>query len=285
MSDFPLHQRTIDRFVKKALQEDIGPGDVTVNLLPSLECKKVEGVITAEEEGILAGVPFARRCFEFIAPGSEIIEIKNDGSCIKNGDEILRVKAAATHVLAAERTALNFLMRLSGIATATRKLVDAAKGRVTILDTRKTTPGFRIPEKYAVKIGGGRNHRMGLFDGILIKDNHKAALGGIKEVLRELKKQASHTFRVEIEISSPEELKEALEEGGFHAVLLDNMTPQEVKECLQLLEPDITVEVSGNIRTDNIGEYCIPGVHFISSGAITHSAPSLHFSMDIAACD
>jgi nicotinate-nucleotide pyrophosphorylase (carboxylating) len=272
-----LHLRKI---VEEALKEDIGFGDITTeSTIP--EDMISRAVIIAKEEGILAGLPVAEEVFKLLDSKIEFKEFKKDGDEIKKGDVILEIKGKTKTILMGERTALNFLQRLSGIATYTKKCVDVVKPYgVKILDTRKTTPTLRIFEKYAVKIGGGENHRFGLYDMVLIKDNHIRAVGGIKEAIERVRERVSHVYKIEVEVTNLEELKEALESKA-DIVLLDNMDYDTLKEAVSIAKGKVMIEVSGNISLEDLEKIARLGVNFISIGKLTHSYKSLDLSLEL----
>lgn len=266
----------VDAILLEFLKEDIGRGDITTEGVCRGE--RARAVIRAKEEGILAGVEFAVRVFSLLGE-VKVLKSMKDGESFSAGDELLVLEGPAHILLMGERVALNLLQRMSGIATLTRRFVDALQGTgVRLLDTRKTTPGMRYFEKYAVRVGGGTNHRYALYDMVLIKDNHKAIAGSIKEAVRRVREKVSPLYRIEVEVENLDELKEALE-CKVDMVLLDNFSPQEVKEAVSIAGGRLLIEVSGNINLNNIREYAIEGVDFISSGAITHSARWLDISM------
>ncbi|MGB9788036.1 MAG: carboxylating nicotinate-nucleotide diphosphorylase [Dictyoglomus turgidum] len=272
-----LHLRKI---VEEALKEDIGFGDITTeSTIP--EDMISRAVIIAKEEGILAGLPVAEEVFKLLDSKIEFKEFKKDGDEIKKGDVILEIKGKTKTILMGERTALNFLQRLSGIATYTKKCVNVVKPYgVKILDTRKTTPTLRIFEKYAVKIGGGENHRFGLYDMVLIKDNHIRAVGGIKEAIERVRERVSHVYKIEVEVTNLEELKEALESKA-DIVLLDNMDYDTLKEAVSIAKGKVMIEVSGNISLEDLEKIARLGVNFISIGKLTHSYKSLDLSLEL----
>ena len=269
------------RLVGLALREDVGPGDWTTlwTVPPDL---RAEGAISAEEEGVICGLRVAEMVFRKVDPGLSFSPRFRDGERVRPGDVVAVVEGPARGMLTAERTALNFLGRLSGIATLTARYVEALRGtKARVLDTRKTTPGWRALEKYAVRCGGGENHRMGLYDMVLIKDNHIALAGGIAEAVRRVRESmGSRKLKVEVEVRTLKELEEALA-SGVDRVLLDNMSPEEVREAVGLVRGKVEVEASGGITLENIGRYAEAGVDYISVGAITHSARSLNISMDL----
>ncbi|MFN4319092.1 MAG: carboxylating nicotinate-nucleotide diphosphorylase [Aquificaceae bacterium] len=266
----------VDKLLLAFLEEDIGHTDLTTEGVYRGE--KARAVVVAKEGGVLAGVGFALRVFELLG-GVKLIESFRDGEEFSKGDEVLVLEGPANVFLKGERVALNLMQRLSGIATLTREFVRALEGTgVRLLDTRKTTPGIRYFEKYAVRVGGGSNHRFGLYDMVLIKDNHKAIAGGVREAVRRVRERLSPAYKLEVEVETLKELEEALE-CNVDMVLLDNFSPQEVKRAINIIKGRVLVEVSGNINLENIKEYAIEGVHFISSGSITHSARWLDLSM------
>ncbi len=269
--------------VSIALTEDLGSGDVTTEALVP-EGAAAEAVVIAKEDGVLAGVDVARLAFITAEPALDVRAALGDGASFTAGAEVCRIKGPARGILTAERTALNFLQRLSGVATATRRFVEAVAGTgAVILDTRKTTPGLRILEKYAVSVGGGGNHRFGLFDMYLIKDNHLKLSAGIGEAVGRARGRDDE-LAVEVEVTTIEELKEACS-AGVDRVMLDNMPPDRVKEACDIvkgLPPERPkVEVSGGITLANVREIALCGVDYISVGAITHSAPAVDMSLEL----
>lgn len=268
--------------VRRFLAEDVGRRDITTEaVVPAYVRGRTR--IVAGTPGILAGLEVNRACFEELDGSLEWTSPYSDGDDVKPGAAVVSVVGSLRAILTAERTALNLLSRLSGVATATAELVELVKGHpVRIADTRKTTPGLRPLEKYAVRVGGGTNHRFGLDDGILIKDNHISAVGGIAEAVRRAKEAAPHTMRVEVEVLSSKELDEALS-AGADAVLLDNMAVEEVRDAVARAGGKVLLEVSGNITRDNVAAYAATGVDVISAGAMTHSAPHIDFSLEVEA--
>ncbi|SHK41687.1 carboxylating nicotinate-nucleotide diphosphorylase [Thermocrinis minervae] len=268
----------IDKRLLEFLEEDIGHGDVTT--LGVFRGERVRAQIKAKEEGVVAGLLFAKRVFELLGE-AHITLMVQEGDWVVKGDVLMEIDAAGDVVLSGERTALNLLQRLSGIATMTREFVKRLEGtKVRLLDTRKTTPGLRFFEKYAVRVGGGNNHRFALYDMVLIKDNHKRLAGSIREAVRRVRERIGPSYKVEVEVESLEELEEALF-CGVDMVLLDNFSPQMVEEAVNLIKGRLLVEVSGNITLENIREYAIEGVDFISVGAITHSARWIDLSLKV----
>ncbi len=268
----------VERLLFNFLEEDIGHSDITTESIYRGE--RLKAVIIAKEEGVLAGVNFAVKVFNLLG-GVKLIKALEDGTEFIKGEELLVIEGPADVLLKGERVALNIMQRLSGIATNTRKFVKALEGTgIKLLDTRKTTPGMRYFEKYAVRVGGGLNHRFGLYDMVLIKDNHKVMAGGIKEAVRRVREVLGPAYKVEVEIENLAELEEALE-CDIDMVLLDNFSPEDIKRALKMIRGRFLVEVSGNINLENIKEYAIEGVNFISSGAITHSSKWLDLSMRV----
>ncbi len=269
--------------IRRALEEDLGPsGDVTSRLLIP-ETAVASGTIVAREAGVLAGIEIARRVFAEVDPAVRFHAEARDGDALVPGRIVARIDGPARGILTGERVALNFLQRLSGVASITRRYVEAVAGTgVAVADTRKTTPGFRRLEKYAVAVAGGRNHRMGLWDRILIKDNHEIAAGGVGPAVRAALAGRPPGIMVQAEVRTLEEVREAVN-AGAEALLLDNMTPEEVREAVAVIaaaRPRPEVEVSGGITLATIRGYALPGVDVISAGALTHSAPSLDLALD-----
>ncbi len=272
----------IEEIVALALKEDIGDGDHT-SLATIPEDAKGKAVLIAKDDGILAGSGVAKEVFHQVDPLIETNIFIQDGKPIKNGDEIFIVSGKARSLLTAERTALNFLQRMSGIATFTRKLVNQLEGLNTkLLDTRKTTACNRTIEKLAVQLGGGYNHRFGLYDMIMIKDNHVDFAGGIQHAIEAthayLKAKKKH-LKIEIEVRNFEELKEVLSVGKIDRIMLDNFTPDDMREAIKMINNTYETEASGNISFNNIRAYAETGVDFISVGALTHQLKSLDLSL------
>jgi nicotinate-nucleotide pyrophosphorylase (carboxylating) len=271
----------VEELLKNFLKEDIATGDITTEGVCRGE--KAIGTIKAKEGGVLAGMPFAIRVFELLGD-IKLIYAKTEGESFQKGETLMTLEGPAQVLLKGERTALNILQRLSGIATLTNKMVKELEGtNIELLDTRKTTPGFRYFEKYAVKVGGGKNHRFGLYDMVLIKDNHKKVAGSLREAVRRVKQMVGPAYRVEVEVESLEELSEALS-CEVDVVMLDNFSPEDVKKAVNMVRGKVKVEVSGNITPENIKEYAIEGVNYISCGFITHSARWIDMSMKIERC-
>lgn len=266
----------VEAIVKRALREDIGKGDITTNLLIP-KGVKTEARIIAKEKGILAGLKVARLVFKTLDKEVRFSSHLRDGDEVYPGEVIAILYGEARALLMGERTALNFLQRLSGIATLTRKFVERCKGTgVKILDTRKTTPGLRSLEKYAVRVGGGKNHRMGLYDMILIKDNHIIMTGGIDKAIKRVRGKR----KVEVEVKNLKEFREALR-LKVKRIMLDNMGVREVKKAVEIAKGRMKLEVSGGINLKNVRKFAETGVDYISVGALTHSAKALDISMEI----
>ncbi|WP_334299082.1 carboxylating nicotinate-nucleotide diphosphorylase [Zhenhengia yiwuensis] len=267
----------VDDKIRLALQEDITGEDVTTAAIIR-ENTRSRVQLICKEDGILAGLPVFKRTFELLGE-IEFETFFNEGDHIKKGDLIATVTGDARILLSGERVALNYLQRMSGIATLTHSLVSELKGRPTkLLDTRKTTPGMRVFEKYAVKVGGGYNHRFNLSDGILIKDNHIGAAGGVKEAIRLAKEYAPFVRKIEVEVENLEMLEEALE-AGADIIMLDNMSNEMMKEAVSLVNGRAETECSGNVTKARLKEIAEIGVDYVSCGALTHSAPILDFSL------
>jgi len=271
----------LEPLVRAALMEDLGTyGDVTTrSVIP--EGTTYSARLRARAEGVVSGMQIARLAFHLVDPSLEVRTLKEDGSTIAKGDTLMEIEGSAAAILSAERVALNFAGRLSGIATLTAACVAETKGTETrITCTRKTTPGLRMVEKQAVLHGGGFNHRFSLSDAILIKDNHIAAAGGIRPVLQAVKSNASHMIRVEIEVDTLAQLEEVLDEGGADVVLLDNMDTATLREAVEMAKGRIVLEASGNMTLPRIAEVAATGVNYISMGALTHSATTLDLGLD-----
>jgi nicotinate-nucleotide pyrophosphorylase (carboxylating) len=266
--------------IRRALAEDIGTGDVTTLYTVDPDVR-AEADFIAKEPGIVAGLEIVRQTFLQLDPGIEFKVQLDDGESAEAGDTIATASGNARALLTGERVALNFLQRLCGIATMTSQFVALAAGsKARIVDTRKTTPGLRALEKYAVRVGGGRNHRFGLYDAILIKDNHILAAGSIASAVDRALAQASHTLSITVECDRVDQVHEAVD-AGADIVLLDNMSPEEMSEAIELVEGHAMTEASGGVNLSTVAAIAQTGVDLISVGALTHSAPSLDISMDI----
>ena len=269
----------IDELISRAIEEDMPSGDITTDALVPADAVS-EASFTAKEEGVLAGLPIARRVFEMIDDKVVFRSMMEDGCLMRKGDVPAVVKGSTASILKGERTALNFLQRLSGIATATRSYVEAVKGtKARILDTRKTTPGLRHLEKYAVRMGGGTNHRIGLSDMVLIKDNHLAFVGSITEAVRRARAGAPTGVKVEVEVCGLDGLREAIA-CGADIIMLDNMSQETMRKAVETAAGRVPLEASGNIRLENVRRVAETGVDYISVGALTHSYKSLDISLE-----
>ena len=267
-----------DETVLRALKEDLGSGDVTTRITVNPE-KRARAELLAKENLVLAGLDVARRAFALVDPETVFISSFTDGDEISKGTVFARVEGRAVSLLEAERVALNFLQRLCGIATLTRRFVAEVAGtKASITDTRKTTPGLRSMEKYAVRVGGGRNHRFSLADGVLIKENHSRAAGGIGEAVRRARAGAPHPLKIEVEVSTLEEVAEAVA-AKADILLLDNMDVQRVRESVALVNGRALLEVSGGMALDTVRTFAQTGVDILSVGALTHSARAMDISM------
>ena len=278
----PLLPLMYEPLVRTALLEDLGrAGDITADAIVPAD-KQASLVLRARQPGVVAGLDIARCAFQLVNPAIRLTAERPDSSVVTPGDVIATIEGPARGLLTGERTALNFLCHLSGVATATASLVSAAQGtKARIVCTRKTTPGLRALEKYAVRAGGGSNHRFGLDDAILIKDNHIAVAGGIKAVLTRAKAAAGHLVKIEIEVDTLDQLKEVLDVGLADVALLDNMKPAMMKQAVELVSGRLVLEASGGITHASAAAVAETGVDYLSSGAITHSAISLDIGLDI----
>lgn len=270
----------LDKQIQDWLAEDIGSGDITtLALVPA--AAKTNAIIHAKDSGILAGIDVARRVFELLDKDIQFDAKLADGAALTNGSIIAEIKGNAQAILTGERLALNLLQHLSGVATSTHKLAAiAAPFGVKLVDTRKTTPGMRLLDKYAVKAGGGANHRLGLYDAMLIKDNHIQVAGGITEALNRAHDYASHMTKIEIEVESLAGVKEALA-GKADVIMLDNMSIADMTEAVKIINKQAVVEASGGISEATLADVAKTGVDVISVGALTHSVKALDISMDI----
>ena len=267
-----------DQLIRMALQEDITSEDVSTNAVMPTEVKGTVDLI-AKEDGIIAGLDVYARVFQMLDEKTEIDYKCKDGDEVKKGELMATLTGDIRVLLSGERVALNYLQRMSGIATYTRQVAKLLEGsKVTLLDTRKTTPNCRVFEKYAVRVGGGCNHRYNLSDGVLLKDNHIGAAGSITKAITMAKEYAPFVRKIEIEVETLEQVKEAVE-AGADIIMLDNMTPEVMKQAVELIDGRAQTECSGNITKENIARIREIGVDFVSSGALTHSAPILDISM------
>ncbi len=267
-----------DNLIMQALREDISSEDVTTNAVMH-EAVMGEVDLICKMDGIISGLEVFRRTFELLDESTVFETSYKDGDRVKKGDLIGKVRGDIRVLLSGERTALNYLQRMSGIATYTREIADLlARSKTKLLDTRKTTPNNRIFEKYAVKTGGGYNHRYNLSDGILLKDNHIGAAGGVKEAITMAKEYAPFVRKIEIEVENLDMVREAVE-AGADIIMLDNMTPDMMKEAIKIIDGRAETECSGNVTLENVARLVDIGVDYISSGALTHSAPILDVSL------
>lgn len=267
-----------DPLILSALQEDITSEDITTNsVMPHYQLGEVE--LICKEDGVIAGLDVFKRVFTLLDENTEVTFRCKDGDRVRKGEKLGIIRGDIRVLLSGERTALNFLQRMSGIATYTRKIADLLEGTKTkLLDTRKTTPNMRVFEKYAVKVGGGYNHRYNLSDGILLKDNHIGAAGGVKEAVQMAKEYAPFVRKIEIEVENLDMLREALE-AGADIIMLDNMSVEDMREAVKLCAGKAETECSGNVTKENVAKLVDIGVDYISSGALTHSSPILDLSL------
>jgi len=274
-----LNFLVVDKLIRDALIEDMPYGDITTDLLIPQDSTS-SAILVAKEDGILCGIDVAKRVFEILDENVEFEKIKSDGETIKNGDILAKIKGNTRAILKGERLALNLLQRMSGIATATNRLSQKIKGyRAVVTDTRKTVPLLRMLDKYAVFVGGGKNHRYSLSDAVLIKDNHIKAVGSVKEAIRRARESIPHTMKIEVEVKTMDEFEEAIE-AGADIIMLDHFGLDEMKKAVGVASGKALIEASGNITLENIEEIAKTGVDIISVGAITHSVKSLDISLD-----
>lgn len=268
----------IDRIIINALREDIPSGDITTDNIID-ETSQSEAVLIAKDEGVIAGLDVAKKVFLMLDDQVVFEKMVEDGQTVKRGDIIAKIKGNTRALLKGERTALNLLQRLSGIATKTRQLADKIKDLpAKLVDTRKTTPGLRVLEKYAVRVGGGYNHRFCLSDGVLIKDNHIKAAGGIKQAVQLVREKIPHTMKIEVETETIEQVLEALE-AKADIIMLDNMSLDEMKKAVKIIDGRAVTEASGNVNADTIYDIACTGVDIISVGGLTHSVKAFDISM------
>lgn len=269
--------------IRQALHEDVGDGDITARCFVA-ENRQARATILAKESGIVAGVPVARAVFHELDAAVHAKTLRSDGDTVQRGDAVIALTGPARSILTAERTALNFLQRLSGIATQTRRYVDAVSGTgAQILDTRKTTPGWRWLEKQAVRAGGGTNHRAGLYDMVMVKDNHLAVAGNLAELQAGMDRARTLKpgIRIELEADTVEQVRQFLTLRGVDVILLDNMSLADMRSCVSLAQgTGVKLEASGNVTLERLPEIAATGVDFISSGALTHSVKALDLSLD-----
>ncbi len=275
-----INLRAVRELLEMALQEDIGIGDITADSVVPIDVMAV-GTILSKSDGIVAGLDVAGEIFRMLDTSIRFEQLVSDGEQVQPGQNIATAEGPARPILTAERTVLNFMQRLSGIATMTAEYVRAASDyHATIIDTRKTTPGWRALEKYAVRVGGGRNHRFGLYDAVLIKDNHIAAIGGIAEAISRAREQIPHTMKIEVEVEDMGQVREAIE-AGADIIMPDNMDTDMMAQAVKLIDGRAIVEASGGLRLEDIPDVAATGVDLISIGALTHSAMPLDISMDM----
>lgn len=276
---FPKH--TLQGIIRAALEEDIGSRDITTAaLLTEQETGRAQAI--AKSKLVVAGMDVFREVFLFLDHSLAFMSHTRDGMAAVPGDRLAEVSGRLSSILMAERVALNLFQRMCGIATTTSRYVEAVGGTgAKILDTRKTVPGLRVLDKYAVKIGGGFNHRFGLYDGVLIKDNHIAAAGGIHTAVTRVRQQVPHTLKIEVEVKNQQELREALS-AGADVIMLDNMSLADMKAAVSLVDGKVSLEASGNITLANVGEVAETGVDYISVGALTHSVLAADISLKIS---
>ena len=268
----------VDHLLLEALREDISSEDVTTNAVMK-EAVPGEVELIAKQDGVVAGLDVFERVFKLLEEDTEAVFFCQDGGKVTKGQLMGKVTGDIRVLLSGERVALNYLQRMSGIATYTRSVAELLEGTgIRLLDTRKTTPNMRIFEKYAVRVGGGYNHRYNLSDGVLLKDNHIGAAGGVREAVRMAREYAPFVRRIEVETENLEMVKEAVE-AGADIIMLDNMSPEEMREAVRLIDGRAETECSGNVTKENIASLVSAGVDYISSGALTHSAPILDISM------
>lgn len=274
----------IEQLIKNALEEDIGAGDITTLSTVPPEARGV-GLFRAKRECVVAGLFLLEKIFPILDPQVRVRYLCRDGDSVQKGTVVAEARGPIRALLMGERTSLNFLQRLSGTATLARRYVEAVKGfPCKIIDTRKTTPGLRTLEKYAVRMGGANNHRLGLYDAALVKDNHIAAAGSIASAVEKIRRQAPFMARVEVECADLKQVKDALE-AGADVIMLDNMTTKQMAEAVKLIDKRAWVEASGGITLERLQEVAEAGVDFISIGALTHSAPAVDFNMKIVSVD
>jgi len=270
----------LDRVIKMALEEDLGAGDLTTDAIVD-PAGGGKAVLLSRERLVLAGLAVFTRVFEVLSSDVTFDAYFQDGQTVPKGEKIGLLSGPLGAILKGERTALNFLQRMSGIATLTRRYVDkAGSQKVKVVDTRKTAPGLRVLDKYSVRMGGGFNHRLGLFDGVLIKDNHIAAAGSVSKAVSLAKKKAPHTVKIEVEVEDLKGVEDAIR-AGADAILLDNMSPEMMRKAVDVVAGRVEIEASGNINLENIEEVAKTGVNIISVGALTHSPRAVDLSLEV----
>lgn len=272
-----LNHSVVREIVQRALDEDIGTGDLTTALTVRPETR-ARAEIVSKSTGVVAGLPVAEMAFRELDPDLSWQALVKEGEEVASGRLMVRLDGLASAILSAERTALNFLQRMSGVATASHEMVRLAGGKASIIDTRKTAPGLRVLDKYAVAVGGARNHRVGLFDGVLIKENHIRAAGGIGEAIQHCRSAVPMLTKIEVEVTNLDELRQALE-ANADVIMLDNMSPSLMKEAVAITAGRALLEASGNVTPENLPEIAATGVDFISSGALTHSVKAMDISL------
>lgn len=282
---FNLYNHGLQTQIRAWLQEDIGTGDVTTQYtIPAGHISK--GIIHSKEAGVIAGIPVAQLVFEIVDPSLNVRVFVEDGQQVERGTTLIEVEGSTHSILTGERLALNLMQRLSGIATKTRKFVDALDGMPTrLVDTRKTTPGHRLLEKYAVRVGGGANHRFGLYDAVMIKDNHIKGAGGILPAVTRARNNIPHTMKIEVEVENMQQLQEALD-AKADIIMLDNMKPDQMKAAVKHMKaeaPHVIAEASGGVTLNTIHAIAESGVDVISVGALTYSVMALDISLDLNA--
>ncbi|MDC7225067.1 MAG: carboxylating nicotinate-nucleotide diphosphorylase [Spirochaetales bacterium] len=277
-----MNKDNFDNLLELALAEDLGnEGDVTSRAIFSSEI--TEALLVSKDDGVLAGIDYFQRVFARVDASIEVQPLKEDGQILRPGDEIARIKGPALTILEAERTGINFLSFLSGIATETHRLVEAASegGRTLILDTRKTLPAYRVLSKYAVRCGGGKNHRMGLYDMVMIKDNHIDAAGSMENAVNRIREKWGDKYRIEVECRNLDEVRKALS-LKVDVIMLDNMDESTTEQAISLREGEVEFEASGNMNWDKIRRYAPLGADYISVGALTHSVKAFDFSLVVS---
>lgn len=268
----------LDKLILDALSEDLGTGDITTESCIPADAVST-GFFRAKMDGVFCGIAVLERVFRLVDEKVAVTPLVSDGDRVKKGENIAKITGPSRSVLCGERVALNLVQHMSGIATATRKAVEAVEGTgAVIVDTRKMTPGLRVLEKYAVKAGGGRNHRFNLADGILIKDNHIVAAGGIAQAIEAVRRTAPHTLKIEIECETADQVRQALD-AGADIIMLDNMSVEDMRACVKLIDRRAVTEASGNMGERDLREVAETGVDIISIGALTHSVAALDISL------